>query len=174
MKTFIPTAAVAFLAIVIASPSSDASDLSQLFQRLEATQHISTPGASVTPSAVAPVAPRLLLGAWLTDVEGKLQVTGTVPGSPASQSLQAGDVLYRITTPEGRTQTLRTMNQFEYAKRQAGPNRPIVLQVYRPGVGVIPMEVTFATQGGLATVALSQPVPSGPTPTADPQGLVSR
>jgi hypothetical protein len=173
MKTIAPTAVLAIFAVVTGSPNANASDLSQLFQRLEMTQPISAPAVQPAPAA-APVAPRLLLGAWLTDFEGKVRVSGTIPGSPASQTLQAGDVLYRITTPDGRTQTLQTMNQFEYAKRQAGPNQLIVLEVYRPGMGVIPMDVTFeATEGGLANVALSMPVPSVPGQT-DSQGLVSR
>jgi len=117
-----------------------------------------------------------MLGAWLTDVDGRLTVSKTIPGSPASQTLEPGDVLYRITAADGRIRTLRTLHQFEYAKRQIGPNHQSLLEVYRPGVGVIPMSVTFASAPGeLADLALSHPQPAVPAAgREDAQGLVSR
>lgn len=177
MKTINCTAAIAVLAIAVGIPSADASDLSQMFRALQATRHTSAP--TVTPAAPAvrrpaPAGSQLLLGAWLSDAEGRVLVSGTVPGSPASQALQPGDVLCRIRIAGGPTRSLRTLNQFEYAKRQIGPHRQSVLEVYRPGVGMVPMNVTFETDGGLASVALSTPPSNESSAAAEGEGLVNR
>jgi hypothetical protein len=174
MKTIISTTALAAVALTFAAPSADASDLSQMFRALQATQQTSVPAVAPTAPRPAPAAPQLLLGAWLSDSEGRLQVASTVPGSPASQTLQPGDVLCRISVAGGPTRTVRTLNQFEYAKRQIGPNRQSVLEIYRPGVGMVPMNVTFETAGGLANVALSSPQPNNSSAAAEGEGLVSR
>lgn len=175
MKTILSAAAtIAVLAITTGTPSADASDLSQMFRVLEATQHTSAPAAGTSVPLPASAASRLLLGAWLTDCEGKLRVSGTVPGSPASQTLQPGDVLCRISVAGGRTLGLRTLHQFEYAKHQIGPHRQSALEVHRPGVGMILMNVTFETDGGMASVALNSPRPADLPAAAEGEGLVSR
>lgn len=175
MKTILCTAAVAVLAVAPGTRSADASDLSQMFRALEATGHTTTPAVGKAAQAPASRTPTLLLGAWMTDTEGQLQVSRTVPDSPASQTLAPGDVLCQISVPGGPARSLRTLHQFEYAKRQIGPDRRCVLEVYRPGVGIIPMDVTFAdAPGGLADVALSRPLPRVPASAADGEGLVRR
>jgi hypothetical protein len=172
MKTIVCTTALTAVALAFAAPSAHASDLSQMFRMLEATQHTSVPAAAAQPPAQP--TPRLLLGAWLSDSDGRLQVSGTLPGSPASQTLQPGDVLCRISVAGGPARTVRTLNQFEYAKRQIGPQRQCLLDVYRPGVGMIPMNVTFATDGGLADVALVDPPSADAPAAAQGNGIVSR
>lgn len=172
MKIIVSAAAVALL--ITAARTGYASDLSFAFQLLETANPSTGSPAPTTPQPPAAAPSRLLLGAWLTDVEGNLQVSETLPGSPAAQTLQPGDVLCRITAT-GRSRTLRTLHQFEYAKREIGPNRQSVLDVYRPGVGMIPMHVTFAAApGGLAEIAYIRPQPNDPAAAAERQGLVRR
>lgn len=175
MKTILSSSALTVFALILTGPSAHASDLSQLFRALEFTQQTAAPAASPTPAAApapsrAAAAPRLLLGAWLSDTNGTLQVTGTVADSPASRTLQPGDVLRQITIPEGRVCSLKTLNQFEHAKRQIGPQRTSLLEVYRPGVGTMSMEVTFESEGGLAGIVMTAPAAAGNAPA----GLASR
>jgi hypothetical protein len=174
MKTLLSSTAFAVVALAIGTPLTHASDLSEMFRMLETTQHTSALAAAPTAQGSAPAVPRMLLGAWLSDFEGRLQVSGTVPGSPASQMLQPGDVLCRISIAGSRSHTLRTLHQFEYAKRQIGPQRQCLLDVYRPGVGMIPMNITFETGGELASVALANPVPADAPPAAQGNGLAAR
>lgn len=146
--------------LLSAAQTSEASDLSFAFTALRTANHTFTPHAAArrsvpTPAALAAeaVEPKLLLGAYLNGIEGGLQVTGTVPGSPASQSLRSGDVIRSIAVMGQPTRKLETVNQLEYAKRAIGPNRQVLLEVIRPGIGVTHLPVTFrpADEFALAT-----------------------
>ena len=119
MKTQLLAAVVASL-ILAATQTANASDLSFAFSSLQSSRQMYTPRARARQQVAAtppPISesfePKLILGAYLSDVEGGLQVTRTVPGSPASTMLKPGDVLRRIAAIGQPVRSLNTMTQLE-------------------------------------------------------------
>jgi hypothetical protein len=128
-----------------------ASDLSFAFTSLNSATR--TPAVATGPQVSEPTNPRLLLGAFLTDVNGQLQVSRTVAGSTASRVLNGGDILRAITIAGEPTQHLHTRNQLDHATRKLGPKRQAVLEIDRPGTGTQQVQVTFHTADELARFA---------------------
>ena len=149
------TAALAACLFFTAGQTVEASDLQFALSALQSTKQTYSHRTPVRQQVVntesaKPAAPQLLLGAYLEDIEGGLQVKSTLPGSPASQVLKPGDVLRRVSVLGQPTRKLDTLHQFEYAKQEIGPNRQAALEIVRPGQGTDYVWVTFRTAGQLA------------------------
>ena len=108
--------------------------------------------SSVASASAAPSS-GMLLGIYAFPNYQGLRVTRTMPEYSAHGKLFRNDVLTRVTADGVNVFTTRSMDQFEYAKDQIGPNTPASLEVFRPGVGYIYLWVEFIPVGGEIGVA---------------------
>lgn len=105
-------------------------------------------GLAMTSLAQANPSSGLLLGIYAYPNQYGLSVTGTIPGYSARGRLFPGDVLKRVTTDGFNIYPTRSHHQFELAKNMIGPYQTASLEVFRPGVGMVYLWVTFTPVGG--------------------------
>lgn len=110
-------------------------------------------GTNVASAQYENVRSGMLLGIYASPQYGGLGVRGFIPGYSAQTVLQQGDTLMRATTDGVTMYPIRSLYDMENMKSAVGANVDTALEVYRPGVGMEYVWVTFTPVFAPATAA---------------------